>query len=154
MTNASGSSSMSMPLRSTQRTSSWLLSPVWLTMRLMSESVSGKSGSLQQLPQPVQRNFRYFSPVATSPAVYQRLGRGSRASLAGRRAAEVGSRVTQILGPACKVVQVKLLEALAVHAVRAQAEAPGAHTPTYIEQRVRGEHHAPLRVRGAQGVGR
>src|SRR6478609_299197 len=154
MTKASGSSSISIPLRSTQRTSSWLRSPVWRTMRLMSASVSGRSGSLQQLPQPVQRNLRYFSPVDTSFALYQRPRRWSRASLTRWCTAEVDSRVAQVLGSECKVVQVKLSKPFGIDAVGAKSEPPGAHPPTSREQRIGSEHHAARRGQRALGVSR
>src|SRR5688572_12314449 len=48
---------MSISYRLTKRTSSLGLWPVRSTIRSRSRSVSGRSGSRQQLPHPVQRNL-------------------------------------------------------------------------------------------------
>src|SRR5690606_33758465 len=51
----------------TKRTSCIGSLPVWLTSLIRSSSVRGNSGSLQQLPQPVQRNFSSLA-IETSPS--------------------------------------------------------------------------------------
>src|SRR4051812_46411618 len=120
-------------------------------MRLMSASVSGKSGSLQQLPQPVQRNFRYFSPMATSRPLSKTVT-WVEASLTGRDAAEIRAGVAQVFRSEREMIEIELPEPLLVDAARAQSEAPSAHTPTYIQQRVGREHHSARRVCGARRV--
>src|SRR5450432_3699516 len=98
-------------------------------MRLMSESVSGRSGSLQQLPHCVQRNFRNFSPVATHTGFYQKPLRTSsqprlRRHLAGWHPVEVGALCTQFLGTLPEVIQVELREAIGIDTISAQRMAP------------------------------